>query len=314
MVTNWRSLYGDPFGDLSYFRSQMTGRETTRTNAPDTVTGTEGHDLVRSRGGNDTVYAKGGNDWIDGGQQDDRLYAGAGHDFAQGGDGNDRLYGEAGNDMLDGGAGADSLDGGIGDDELRAWTGNDTVTGGDGNDTIDGSFGSDRLSGGNGDDVFANFESAAADRDTIEGGKGRNSYTQGEGREFFHFKGSFDFVDGNADTTAGDEYHYYGVGSLGGFQVGRDGLNQAASGDRIVFHNVFVAGNKVDNFAEFKAMIADGRIRVEDYPMDETGYQRILFDLGPAADGTPRQLVFEETGFSFHRGLAAMQSSEWLFY
>ncbi|MCU4179722.1 Ig-like domain-containing protein [Bosea sp. BH3] len=73
---------------------------------------------------------------INGGTDEDVIYAMSGDDIVRGGLGDDVLYGDAGNDLLFGGAGNDRLVGGSGNDYLAGGTGADILSGGAGNDVI----------------------------------------------------------------------------------------------------------------------------------------------------------------------------------
>jgi Ca2+-binding RTX toxin-like protein len=89
--------------------------------------------------GNDRIFAGAGSDTINGGAGNDLLSGGAGDDKINGGDGYDNLLGGAGKDTLNGDAGKDRLDGGLGDDTLNGGAGNDLILAvGGGKDTIDG--------------------------------------------------------------------------------------------------------------------------------------------------------------------------------
>jgi hypothetical protein len=88
----------------------------------------------------------------------------------QGGDGDDRLFAGAAADILEGGAGADYLEG---------WTGADTLRGGSGRDTLHGGAGGDRLEGGLQFDRADYTDHAAAVAVTI--GSGADDGSAGEG-------------------------------------------------------------------------------------------------------------------------------------
>lgn len=104
-----------------------------------------------------------GNAFIDGGGEDDIIWANAGNDTINGFDGDDIIDGGPGNDIANGGNGHDQINGGDGDDTLNGdaghdtlWgdAGNDILNGGSGNDALFGGFGNDTLNGGDGDDIL----------------------------------------------------------------------------------------------------------------------------------------------------------------
>ncbi|HYE50812.1 MAG TPA: calcium-binding protein [Azospirillaceae bacterium] len=357
MVTNWDSLYGWHYGDLSTFKSKMTGREIARGDTADNVTGNAGHDLVRARGGNDTVAAQDGDDWVDGGQGADLLYGGPGRDFVQGGDGADKIYGDRGNDILDGGAGNDYMAGRDDHDWLFGWTGNDTLEGDGGDDSLVGSHGDDVIRGGAGNDLMF---SGPDGRDVMYGGTGDNVFENfgfilserwggqyetavdfwdlrwdADMRAEFHLEGRNDTVYDNGVGRSADVAHYYGKGSATLHQFGGStGYAPTPDGDprfpgvtdRIVFRDLRVGGELVDDFAEFVSMIRSGRIGYSHGegpgyygPRDGTstivGWENgsIALDFGPAADGTPRVLRLEESSISGFRGVDSFSADHWRF-
>ncbi len=104
-----------------------------------------------------------GNTFIDGGAQDDLIWANVGNDTINGFDGNDIIDAGPGNDIVNGGNHNDTINGGDGHDTLNGdggddliWgdAGNDVLNGGTGNDVLYGGFGNDSLNGGDGDDIL----------------------------------------------------------------------------------------------------------------------------------------------------------------
>jgi len=353
MASTWQELYGDPFGPLDQFRSVMDGTQRTLSARADKTSGTGGADLFRLLGGNDVLSAGGGNDWIDGGKGNDTVRAGNGHDFAQGGDGADWLHGDAGNDRLDGGAGIDHLAGGTGNDEIQGWTGNDRIDGGDGADNMDGGPGSDTVRGGAGDDMLWAGSSGV---DHLYGGTGANTFfawgnVRGvveerpwggtvvpAGSVHYHLEGRADTVWDNGISTDTDVLHYTGRGSatvhwFGGAAVTEydpafalPPFHSYGATDKVVLENVHVGGNRIDSFAEFTTMIADGRIGYAHtakqpdgyYPLDGQSWRgnwdtgSIVLDFGAAPDGTPRILSFHTTSLSGTDGVASFSAADWL--
>ncbi len=108
-----------------------------------------GADIIQGGPDNDTIYAMAGNDFVGGGSGSDTILLGTGNDIAGGDDGNDIVDGQSGNDLVAGGDGNDTVTGGSGDDVLvggvfssgamvLAETGDDSLDGGDGQDTLFG--------------------------------------------------------------------------------------------------------------------------------------------------------------------------------
>lgn len=94
--------------------------------------------LLNGESGNDILsvgFAEGRN-ILNGGADDDRLFAGSFGDSLRGGAGNDLLVGSRFTDFLRGGTGNDDLRGGDGNDELRGDAGNDRLDGGPGFDDL----------------------------------------------------------------------------------------------------------------------------------------------------------------------------------
>ncbi|MDQ3988196.1 MAG: hypothetical protein M3291_03175, partial [Actinomycetota bacterium] len=94
--------------------------------------------LLNGEGGNDILsagFAEGRN-ILNGGADDDSLFAGSFGDSLRGGAGNDFLVGSQFTDFLRGGTGNDDLRGGEGNDELRGDAGNDRLDGGAGFDDL----------------------------------------------------------------------------------------------------------------------------------------------------------------------------------
>ncbi|WP_084513777.1 calcium-binding protein [Azovibrio restrictus] len=120
---------------------------------------------IKSTSGNDSLYGYATADTISGGAGNDYIYGKAGDDLLMGNDGQDYLYGEAGNDTLMGGAGNDYLYGGDGNDLLIGGLGNDSLQGNAGNDTY-------RLDRGDGQDSVYDYDTTAANVDTLVFGAG----------------------------------------------------------------------------------------------------------------------------------------------
>lgn len=130
-----------------------------------TINGTNGNDDIwTDQAAN--IYGKGGLDEIYGSDFADSIHGGAGSDFMFGRAGNDTIYGDGGNDQIEADDGSDRIYGGSGNDTIYALFGPDTDK-----DTIDGGDGKDVLvfdsfttvTGGAGADVFQMLPSVRHD-------------------------------------------------------------------------------------------------------------------------------------------------------
>jgi len=215
------------------------------------------NDRLSGDAGSDFIAAHGGNQTMDGGDDDDELYAGAGSDILTGGAGDDVLAGDiyltasplTGTYDDLGYLAAITLNPSSFGSDIAAW-GNDILDGGEGNDTLLGGGGNDVLIGGPGADriqgdflgtnLYADLRSAlgslAADplsiqgNDTIQGGSGADQIFGG---------GGDDAIDaGEDDDTvyagAGDDRVLGGTGSdylAGDDQTGSQGADEIHAGD-----------------------------------------------------------------------------------
>ena len=134
---------------------------------------------IEGRGGNDKLSGSKFDDILNGGDGDDKIYAGEGNDVLIGGNGDDVLNGGDGDDSLEGNDGNDKLSGDKGDDILNGGNGDDELAGQEGNDTLIGGTGNDTLYGYNGDDTYIFNKGDGADTiidtggsDTIKFGEG----------------------------------------------------------------------------------------------------------------------------------------------
>lgn len=138
----------------------------------DRLEGFVGNDSLYGRDGQDTLIGGDGNDILIGGDTDedlrDVIYGGEGNDSIDGGYGNDELRGDDGNDTIEGGFGVDTVIGGGGDDALSGSAWSDLIFGGTGNDFINGGYGYDRLNGGTGADRFFHLGVADHGADWIQ--------------------------------------------------------------------------------------------------------------------------------------------------
>lgn len=129
------------------------------------INGTNGDDfLTADRAAN--INGKGGLDDIFGSDFADSIRGGAGNDFIFGGAGNDTVYGDNGNDQINADDGSDRVFGGAGNDTIHSLFGpdtdKDTIDGGDGKDVLE--FDSfTTVTGGAGADVFRMFPSIRQD-------------------------------------------------------------------------------------------------------------------------------------------------------
>ena len=75
-------------------------------------------------------------DWLEGGDGNDDLQAGAGDDLVDGGPGNDKVSGGEGDDTIADGPGNDRISGDAGDDQIKLGPGRDTVFGEEGTNVV----------------------------------------------------------------------------------------------------------------------------------------------------------------------------------
>ncbi|HYC05358.1 MAG TPA: calcium-binding protein [Azospirillaceae bacterium] len=326
-----------------------SGHDLIRTNAGnDTINASGGNDWISGGGGNDSVRSGSGHDFAQGGDGNDRIFGedgndildgGNGADSVDGGNGDDWAFAWTGNDTVQGGAGHDTMDGAAGSDVLYGGAGNDVLFAGDNA----GGTETDKLYGGSGDNVFfnygVNYGQLTNDGTSWDGqatlqqfrdwvmvhGRGPSAVTQ------FHLQGRNDTVHDNGPGFQTDTLYYYGKGSATVYDFGgadsevEGGGGVQGSSDKLVFVNLFIKGNKVDNFNEFLARIRDGSIKYsrEDYGDDAWDYNgsgmfwdsrdTITLDFGPAADGTPRILKLVGTTVSGGEGIASFSPEDWIF-
>lgn len=131
---------------------------------------------------NAVIRGTDGIDKITGGSRNQSLFGKKGNDIIDGKGGNDKLYGDRGNDRLSGGSGNDRIRGGIGNDRLLGGTGNDQLLGEDGNDILQGAW-----------------RRRSAEKDTLTGGKGRDTFVLGN-----EFGTLYD--DGKANSMGTNNY------------------------------------------------------------------------------------------------------------
>ena len=130
-----------------------------------------------------------------------QLNGGTGDDTIVGGAGPDTITGGSDNDVLSGGAGADTLRAGPGNDILNGDTGNDSLFGEDGNDRLNPFTGEDTAEGGSGDDTFDLGTTERDERDTINGGIGRDSAGYGVPGRVTPIR----LIEANLETIAGEK-------------------------------------------------------------------------------------------------------------
>ena len=100
-----------------------------------------------------------------------------GNDSISGGDGPDNIQGGSGDDKLRAGLGADTVQGSIGNDLLTGAEGADALDGGDGNDVFDPGTGADTVEGQAGDDTIHLGTDVKDEKDTVNGGIGKDAAT-----------------------------------------------------------------------------------------------------------------------------------------
>jgi Ca2+-binding RTX toxin-like protein len=165
----------------------------------------DGNDLIAAGARDDVIVAGRGNDWIIARSGNDTVSAGAGADvvFGQAGDdaidgdeGRDWILGGGGNDRIQGGSQNDLIGGGAGNDVIAGGNGNDHLQGNGGDDVLLGQSGNDRLTGGGGDD----YVHGGAGNDSINGGSGDDGLYGGDGNDHVSGGRGDDVIDGGNDN------------------------------------------------------------------------------------------------------------------
>ncbi len=157
--------------------SAFQGAKAARIAGVERIEGGAGNDVIDLTS---NIYAY-GNVTLDGGEDNDVLWASGGDDVLLGGAGNDDLFGGAGRDYLNGGAGNDTLNGDRGNDLMEGSSGNDSLTDAYGNNLFYARDGIDALSGGEGRELFI----GGGGNDSIITGAGADivSFNRGDGRD-----------------------------------------------------------------------------------------------------------------------------------
>lgn len=136
------------------------------------------------------------------------LNGGLGNDTITGGRGRDTITGGSDDDVLSGGLGDDSIRGGPGRDVVLGQGGSDLLQGEDGNDRIVPDTGADTAEGGAGDDLFELGTPVRDERDSVNGGLGRDSssYNSSPGRltELRIIEANLETLGGEKDTDEQD--------------------------------------------------------------------------------------------------------------
>lgn len=134
------------------------GNDTLWADSVDGAEGAKGGDLAIGGFGDDLIVgdgSEGGDDFLYGNEGNDTVLAGGGLDFVDGGDDDDRIYGgdgaEGSNDQLFGGDGNDFIDGGVGVDTISGGSGRDFIVGGVAGET---QVSGDLISGDSGEDIL----------------------------------------------------------------------------------------------------------------------------------------------------------------
>lgn len=183
ILTDVEILMASHENDHLTLDAQLTLVQIEGQGGNDTITGTLRDEFIDGGHDDDHLFAAGGMDTIEGGYGWDIidalapttapaigtfLYGGEGSDSIRGGRGGDWISGGSEEDTIDGGIGADLIYGDEGEDHLKGGSDNDTLWGGNGSDTLEGGNGLDRLDGGDGYDVLY----GGASNDTLFGGGG----------------------------------------------------------------------------------------------------------------------------------------------
>jgi serralysin len=111
--------------------------------------------------GRETVKTGAGNDFINGAQNNDRIWGGGGADWIRTGKGDDQIWGGPGRDRLAGVYGRDEIHGGDGNDRVGGGSGNDRLVAGDGTDFVICGTGTDNANAQRTDRILADCESVA---------------------------------------------------------------------------------------------------------------------------------------------------------
>jgi phospholipase/lecithinase/hemolysin len=138
---------------------QLRGSDMAVQGGPnnDSIFAIGGSNILLGAGGADSITGGTGHDTINGNMGDDVILArSASGDQLLGGQGNDwiDLTASTAHNFVNGNLGNDVLIGGSGGDTLRGGQGNDLIVGGSGADWISGDRGDDTLTGGGGADTF----------------------------------------------------------------------------------------------------------------------------------------------------------------
>ncbi|MEQ8667930.1 MAG: choice-of-anchor U domain-containing protein [Pirellulales bacterium] len=227
----------------------------------------DGDDHIDGGSENDVVYAGGGDDWVAGNTGDDSLYGQSGNDVLIGNDGDDRLLGDAGQDLLWGGsevysktsffAAGFATDGlvplivnGMSDDGAPS-DGSDVLQGGDDSDWLFGGSDNDQL---NGNDAADYLDGGAGD-DLLTDTLGENVFLAGLGRDVVQGGDDAETIFGNAGDDridAGEGHNWIDAGS-GNDTIRAGGGNDTAFGgagnddiDVANGHNMVMAGDDND--------------------------------------------------------------------
>lgn len=187
-----------------------------------------GADFLYGNNGNDTVLAGGGDDFVDGGDDDDRIYGGDGAEGSS-----DQLFGGNGNDFIDGGVGHDTVNGGAGRDFVVGGVASETQLAGD---LISGNSGEDILLAGTllfdledladaVDDIMAEWTSTRDYATRIENIFGTGAGPRANGDTFLQVGTT---IEGNTlvdELTGGSDLDWYL------YTLSQDILNDLAGGE-----------------------------------------------------------------------------------
>lgn len=240
-----------------------------------------GNDYIDAGDDDDSVQGGAKDDFILGGAGKDTLFGdnnfgdltpaagevtAAGADYIDGGNDNDRIWGEGGADQLFGGSGDDQI---MGDGDVvdlkAALHGDDHIDGEDGWDKLFGGGGNDRIFGGNGNDWLAgedqiesnasttltgdDYLSGESGDDILVGGVGTDQLFGGDDKDTLFGGTGHDFLDGGSgdDQLAGGE----GNDTLTG-GAGADNLQGGAGDDLYVFMStdMDIVGGLIDTITD----------------------------------------------------------------
>ena len=252
----------------------------------DTFTGNAAANVLAGAAGDDTLNGGDGADRLVGGAGIDTIHGGTGDDSVDAGADNDQVFGEAGHDSIYGGTGDDTLDGGDGNDTLEGAVGADVLTGGAGIDTasyagsaaaVSVNLGTGALSGGDAaGDTLSGIEQVMGSglADTLTGDADANTLWGMAGDDVLTGGGGGDALKGGAGN---DRFVYTALSDSAVSGLGKDGITDFATGDKIDLSAIDADGNSANGDTAFTFGTGDytrhaGELRVVTYGSTQVVY------------------------------------------